>query len=486
MRYWLPLSGPPQNKALTHMHFLPRATSKTTPLTLLSAAELPGWLKKQPARVQTWVEHSGFAGAPGAALQIPAQDGGLERVLVGLGGETTVGLYTLAALPGQLPAQTAGYALDRKMTSEESTRAALGWALGSYDFSVYKTQSKPRKPAALVWPAGADRGAVERTAQAVFLARDLVNMPANDMGPAELAAAARKLAATHGAKFSAIVGEDLLKKNYPAIHAVGKGSPRAPRLVDIRWGKTDAPRVTLVGKGVCFDTGGLDIKPSGAMDLMKKDMGGAAHVLGLAHMIMAADLPVRLRVLIPAVENSTDGNSFRPRDVLNTRKGLTVEVGDTDAEGRLVLCDALAEACTEKPELIIDFATLTGAARVALGPDLPALFCNDDKTAEALLEASRETQDPLWRLPLWQPYADMLRSKVADTNNIGGGGFAGAITAALFMQKFVDSKIPWVHVDTYAWAPSSKPGRPEGGEALGMRAAFRLIEKTFGTKKKRQ
>jgi leucyl aminopeptidase len=323
---------------------------------------------------------------------------------------------------------------------------------------------------------------VQSAAEAVYLVRDLVNTPSNDMGPAELAAAGKKLAGSFKGSTSVIIGEDLLKKNYPAIHAVGKGSPRAPRFVDIRWGNKKNPKVTLVGKGVCFDTGGLDIKPGNAMALMKKDMGGAAHVLGLARMIMAHNLPVNLRVLIPAVENSTDGNSYRPGDIIQTRKGLTIEIGDTDAEGRLVLADALAEACRDNPALIIDYATLTGAARVALGPDLPAMFTNNDRIAVELIDASMEVEDPLWRLPLWQPYKDNLASKIADSNNIGGS-FAGAITAALFLEKFIERGIPWVHIDTYAWNNGNKPGRPEGGEALGMRAGFELIKKRFGRSK---
>ncbi|MBI3440481.1 MAG: leucyl aminopeptidase family protein, partial [Proteobacteria bacterium] len=303
---------------------------------------------------------------------------------------------------------------------------------------------------------------------------------ANDLGPEELARASQTLAKKFKkTSISIIVGEDLLKKNYPAVYAVGKGSPRKPCFIDIHWGDKKHPLVTLIGKGVCFDTGGLNLKPGNAMVLMKKDMGGAAHVLGLAQMIMSQKLPVRLRVLIPTVENSTGGNSYRPGDILATRKGISVEVGDTDAEGRIILADALTTACAGHPALIIDFATLTGAARVALGPDLPAMFSNDDAVAEALLQSSKKTEDPLWRLPLWQPYKDMLQSKVADTNNIGGN-YAGAITAALFLEKFVDKKIPWVHIDTFAWNPGTKPGRPEGGEALGLRACYELIRKRFG------
>ncbi len=456
------------------MTFLTKKTAASIPVTPLDAESLKAWLKKQDKATQAWVVASGFTAAPGTLLTIPAKNGGIARVLFGA---REGNLYAFADLPARLPAHKAGYFLDIRLDKEKATQAATGWALGSYAFSRYKAANK-KNFAALVLPEKADRKAAEETARAVFLVRDLVNTPANDMGPDDLAKAAQKVAKEFKAKVTLIRDKDLLKKNYPMIHAVGQGSPRRPLLIDLRWGSAENPRVTLVGKGVCFDTGGLDIKPGSAMALMKKDMGGAAHALGLAQMIMAHKLPVSLRVLIPAVENSTDGNSFRPGDIWPTRKGLTVEIGDTDAEGRLVLSDALTEASSEKPKLIIDFATLTGAARVALGPELPATFCNDERTASQLLAAAGETEDPLWRLPLWKPYADMLGSKVADSNNIGGS-YAGAITAALFLEKFVDKATPWVHIDTFAWNPGAKPGRPEGGEALGIRACFAMIERMF-------
>ncbi len=459
------------------MSFLAKKAAKSTPITPIQTGEFESWLKKQDAATKSWVKGAGFTGAAGSLLLLPGKNGDIAQILFGAGADDS--LYTYADLPAKLPKNKAGYYINAKMSGERATDVALGWALGCYHFSQYKSKNK-KEFAALVWPEKADRKFVESAVKATALVRDLVNTPANDMGPAELEAASRKLVKQFNkSSIRVITGEDLLKKNYPAIHAVGKGSPRKPRLIDIRWGDKKAPLVTLVGKGVCFDTGGLDIKPSSGMLLMKKDMGGAAHVLGLASMIMAANLPVRLRVLIPAVENSTDGHSYRPGDIIDTRKGLSVEIGNTDAEGRLVLADALAEACSEKPALLIDFATLTGAARTALGPDLPAMFSNDEKTASALLASSQETQDPLWRLPLWQPYKDWLNSKVADTNNVGGS-FAGAITAALFLEKFVEKETPWVHIDTFAWTPSSKPGRPEGGEALGMRASYDLIKNRFG------
>jgi leucyl aminopeptidase len=458
--------------------FVDKKTNKSTPITPVNAEGFAAWLKQQDEKTRNWVTASGFKAADGSLLSLPDDKGGIARVLFGVGKDDS--LYTYADLPAKLPTNAAGYYIDKKMSDDRATQAALGWALGSYQFTDYKP-SKKRDFAALVWPANADRKAVKATAEATFLVRDLVNIPANDLGPEELANASKKVAkAFNKASVKIILGDQLIKQNYPAIHEVGKGSPREPRLIDIRWGNEKHPLITLIGKGVVFDTGGLDLKPSSAMGLMKKDMGGAAHVLGLAHMIMSENLPVRLRVLIPAVENSVDGHSFRPGDVIKTRKGLSVEIDNTDAEGRLVLCDAIAEACREKPDLIIDFATLTGAARVALGPDLPAMFSNNDGIADALMKSAEKVQDPLWRLPLWKPYIDMLGSKIADLKNSGSGGHAGAITAALFLDKFVDKDVPWVHIDTFAWNPGSKPGRPEGGEALGMRASYDLIKEKFG------
>ncbi|HRQ82059.1 MAG TPA: leucyl aminopeptidase family protein, partial [Azospirillaceae bacterium] len=354
--------------------------------------------------------------------------------------------------------------------------AALGWALGSYRFTRYKPVDRPL--ARLAWPDGADRAAVERAYRAVALTRDMINTPAADMGPAELELTARAVATDHGATIETVVGHELAAC-FPAVHAVGRASPRAPRLIDLRWGDPEHPKVTLVGKGVCFDSGGLDIKPSSGMLNMKKDMGGAAHALALARMVMAAELPVRLRLLIPAVENVIDGSAFKPMDILKTRKGLTVEVGNTDAEGRLILCDALAAACEETPELLIDFATLTGAARVALGPDLPALFCNDDQLAADLTAAGERTHDPMWRLPLWKPYAKGLEGKISDLSSTGGSAFAGAIYAALFLERFVAKGVAWAHFDIYAWNQSRRPGRPEGGEAMTLRAVFDMLRARY-------
>ncbi|KAA0597703.1 leucyl aminopeptidase [Azospirillum lipoferum] len=447
----------------------------TVALTPVTKAGLADWLAAQSPAVAAWVKAVGFTGEAGSTVFLPGPDGAVAHVLAGV--SAIDDLWAFAGLPASLPAGS--YKIDAALDARAATRVALGWALGSYRFSRYR--KPPEKGFAnLVWPAEADRGEVERAATATWLVRDLVNTPACDMGPAELARAAQELAAEFDAAVEVIVGQDLLDRDYPAVHAVGRASPREPRLIDLRWGNPAHPKVTIVGKGVCFDTGGLDLKPSSAMLIMKKDMGGAAHALALGRMIMMAGLPVRLRVLVPAVENVVSGDSFKPQDVLKTRKGLTVEVGNTDAEGRLILCDALAEADSEKPELLIDFATLTGAARVALGPDLPALMCNDDALANELTEAGTAVDDPMWRLPLWAPYRKGLDSKVADINNVTTNGFAGAITAGLFLQEFVSKETPWAHLDTYAWNGSARPGRPEGGEALGLRAAYAVIAKRFG------
>jgi leucyl aminopeptidase len=438
------------------------------PITALARDAYDDWLKAQPAARHTWVVQSGFRVQPGGFCLLPDEGGRLEEVLLVIdAGEP---IWSFAGLPTALPPGV--YRLDQGMRPGAASRAALGWCLGSYAFTRYK--DNPRECARLVWPKSADEGQVMHTAEAIALVRDLINTPANDMGPAQLAEAARTLAKQHRAKCTVIVGDALLKRNYPAVHAVGRASSEEPRLIDLRWGSR-GPKVTLVGKGVCFDSGGLDLKPAAGMKLMKKDMGGAAHVLGLASLIMAEKLPLQLRVLIPAVENAVSGNAFRPLDVLQTRKGLTVEVGNTDAEGRLVLCDALTEADNEQPDLLIDFATLTGAARVALGPELPALFCNDDKLAGAILRHGSLEGDPVWRLPLYKPYRQGLDSKVADLNNISGSPYAGAIVAALFLENFVSPGTRWAHFDVMAWNVSGRPGRPEGGEAMGLRAVYAAI-----------
>jgi leucyl aminopeptidase len=444
--------------------------SDAVPVTPVAASDLAASLAPLGARAARWAEATGFKAEPGQVALIPDENGELARVLVGW--KPAEPLWALAALPSQLP--EGNYMLGGAPQGTV-TALTLGWALGGYEFTRYKTRHRGR--ARLVWPADADRSLVERLAAGIFLARDLINTPTEHMGPSELAVAAAQLADKHRAVYRVIAGDALLAENYPMVHAVGRaaGPGREPRLIDMRWGDPAAPKVTLVGKGVCFDTGGLDLKPASGMRLMKKDMGGAATVLGLADAVMTAHLAVRLRVLVPAVENAVAGNAIRPLDIVRSRKGLTVEIGNTDAEGRLILCDALAEADGEKPTLLIDFATLTGAARTALGPDLPALFTNDDKLAEDLLRAGRAQSDPLWRLPLWADYRGMYKSKIADLNNVSESPFAGAIQAALYLEDFVSPTTPWAHIDTFAWNATSRPGRPEGGEALGLRAAYAMI-----------
>lgn len=417
---------------------------------------------------------SGFTGVAGETCLLPAADGTLAGALVGLGkGDDP---WALSELPSSLPAGV--WFLDGITDPEIAARFCLAWALGGYSFDRYQSGTG-RLLARLAWPVGVDRAAVARWVEAIELVRDLVNTPAEDMGPAELEDVARSLAQRYGASLETIVGNALLERNYPAIHAVGRASSRAPRLIDLRWGDPAAPGLVLVGKGVCFDTGGLDLKPSSGMRLMKKDMGGAAHALAMAGLVMDIRLPVRLRVLVPAVDNAVAGNAMRPGDILKTRKGLTVEVSNTDAEGRLILADALTEGDREKPDLMIDFATLTGAARVALGPDLPALFSNSDALAAEVVAASRKEQDPLWHMPLWHGYRSMVESRIADLDNAPEGGMAGAITAALFLQAFVSDSTPWAHIDLFAWNQKSRPGRPAGGEAMTLRAIFSVLKDRF-------
>ncbi len=453
-------------------HLVDRAADAVE-IVLLRAQRLEDWLKRQPAAAAQWVRASGFAAKPGAICLVPDVDGGLGRVLVGL--EDGIDRWSAAALPTALPKGT--YRLAETASPSDAASVSFAWAIGGYRFRRYKAAPDKQGDdlAKLVWPEEVDRAAIKRMVQAYTLARDLINTPAEDMGPAQLADAVKAVARTHKAKCSVIVGEDLLARNYPSIHTVGRASTRPPRLIDLSWGKS-GPRLTLVGKGVCFDSGGLDLKPSSGMLMMKKDMGGAALLLALAQMIMAAGLKLRLRLLIPAVDNAVAGNAYRPLDVIRTRKGITVEIGNTDAEGRVILCDALAEANGDKPDLILDAATLTGSARVALGTELPALFCNNDDIAEALLRHGRTEDDPFWRLPLHKGYRRMLDSKVADINNVSDGSYAGAITAALYLQEFIEPGTPWVHIDTMGWNTRDRPGRPEGGEALGLRALFAFVD----------
>lgn len=439
------------------------------PVHAVTVKDARAWLAGQ--KRSGLVAASGFAGASGALAALPDARGGIAAWVLGLGDSKDA--FALAAAAEKLPAGT--YRLGDMPEYCGGANAALAWLMGGYGFDRYK--KKTAKAARLVLPPGVDGNEVSRIAENLFLARDLVNTPANDMGPAELEQAARALARQHGAKVSVVSGT-ALAKNYPLIAAVGMGSPRAPRLIELSWGK--GRLVTLVGKGVCFDTGGLDLKPSSAMLTMKKDMGGAACVLAVAGMVMGAKLNLRLRVLIAAVENSVSGAAMRPGDVFKSRKGLTVEIGNTDAEGRLVLADALADADEQKPELMIDVATLTGAARAATGMELPPFFTDDETLANDLVRVGTAVQDPLWRLPLWRGYEDTLISRVADLNNNPAYHYAGAITAALFLGRFVSKTKSWAHLDIPAWIDRAKPGRPIGGEANGARAVYALLKERYG------
>ncbi|HKS20242.1 MAG TPA: leucyl aminopeptidase family protein [Bradyrhizobium sp.] len=453
----------------------PAASAIPIPITFASQSTWDAVSAGLPAQARQFARGNGFAAKPGRCLILPSPDGDVAQVIFGIEDQSSKSrdLFRPGSLPSLLPA-----GIYRFANAPHDTRlAALAFALGSYRFARYR---KPEAPdVRLVPPDGVDVMELSRLAEAAFLARDLINTPSNDMGPEQLEAAARHVAARFGANFSSIVGEPL-SKNFPLIHAVGMASDRAPRLIDFSWGDPAHPKVTLVGKGVCFDTGGLDLKPSSGMLLMKKDMGGAANVLALAQMVMDAKLKVRLRVLIPAVENAVAGNAFRPLDVFKSRKGLTVEIGNTDAEGRLVLADALALADEEKPELLVDLGTLTGAARVALGPDLPPFYTNDETLAQDIARAATQENDPLWRMPLWPAYDSWLDSKVADINNAPSGGFAGSIACALFLQRFVEAAKSWLHVDIYGWTPTAKPARPEGGECQAARAIYRLLSERYG------
>lgn len=444
------------------------------PIVPVNKKTFKEWLKEQPKNDMAWVQNAGFTGDAGTFCLVPNDSGGIKRVLAGVAVKPD--LWSFASLPSQLPSQHI-YHLAGTMSREDATHYALGWVLATYVFDRYRKSVK--KFATLRLPAECHAEYVTHMAESIFMIRTMINTPTNDMGPSALAKQCQTVAKEIGAECKIIVGDDLLKQNYPLIHAVGKASADAPRLIDIRWGNPAHRKLTLVGKGVCFDSGGLDIKNASNMKLMKKDMGGAAHVLGLARLIALAELPINLRVLIPAVENSISSNAFRPLDIIKSRKGLTVEIGNTDAEGRLILCDALAEADSEEPEMIIDFATLTGAARTALGTDIPAFFSKDDPPAGALLKHSRELQDPVWRLPLYTPYREMLNSPIADLNSAPDSGYAGAITAALYLKEFVTRTKSWIHIDLMAWNTTNRPGRPTGGEAMALRSVFAFLRERY-------
>ncbi|MGD9866433.1 MAG: M17 family metallopeptidase [Hyphomicrobiales bacterium] len=464
--------NPARTAAPDPARYFVREGGKAVPVHVTGAARLDALLDRLGPVQKAWIEATGWKPDEGAVALLPAADGGLAGAILGTGAET---LHSRPLLAGALPAALpqGDYAL--QPFEGDPTLAALGWALGSYQFTRYS--GRPRAARRLAWPGGADRARVESVAGAVAFGRDLINTPASDLGPAELEKAALSLARAHGARASVVRGGDLLKKNLPLIHAVGRASDRAPRLIDFTWGPAAARKVTLVGKGICFDTGGLNLKPGSSMSLMKKDMGGAASVLALARMIMEAKLKLRLRVLVPAAENNVSANSFRPGDVLHSRNGMTVEIGNTDAEGRLVLADALAVADAEAPDILVTMATLTGAARVALGPDLPPLYSTDDAFAQALLAEGLRVDDPLWRMPFWTPYDKTLKSKIADVNHISDGPFAGSVTAALFLRRFVTRAASYTHLDIYGWTPKPRPGHTDGGEPQGARTLFEVLRK---------
>ncbi|MDQ5910620.1 MAG: leucyl aminopeptidase [Pseudomonadota bacterium] len=455
---------------------LTHQTPDCIPVILVIESEFPTWLAQQNTTLRDWLTATGFKAKPGSFSLVPGTNGQWQTVVVGI--RQADDLWALGNLPATLP--EGDYTLNAAFAPRQMERLITGWALGAYQFTRYK--SPKRTMARLAIPAVCDAGRIQRTVEAMTLVRDLINTPAEDLMPEQLAEVMQTLAQDFGATFAQTVGDDLLTHNFPVIHAVGRASVHPPRLLDLRWGDPAYPKVTLIGKGVCFDSGGLDLKSSGAMRLMKKDMGGAATALGLARLIMSAGLPIRLRVLVAAVDNAVAGNAFRPGDVLRSRQGLTIEIHNTDAEGRLILCDALAEAGTEQPAVLIDFATLTGAARTALGTEVPALFCNDEPLAFGLLAAAEQAQDPCWRLPLHPPYRQMLDSKIADIANASNSPHAGAITAALFLKEFVPAGIPWAHFDLMAWNLKAQPGRPEGGEAMALRAVFGWLDERYGTR----
>jgi leucyl aminopeptidase len=467
---------------------MPSTSPKSTPILLVPEAGWKETIAILPAPAQRFAESHGFEGKSGKLLAVPNAEGQIEAVLFGVGKDLALADHPFLA--GKLPAELPAGRYHFPGTLARPDLVALAFALGSYRFDRFKDMSRnkeldqpkamDRPNATLDLPHGVDAAILAALTEAMTLGRDLINRPANDLGTEELADAAKALAKSHGAKVQEIVGEALLKKGFPLIHTVGRAATNPPRLIDLRWGKASDPKVTLVGKGVIFDTGGLNLKPDNSMLLMKKDMGGAATALAAASILMTLGAKIHLRVLLPIVENAVAGNAFRPGDILRSRKGLSVEIGNTDAEGRLILADALALADEEKPDLLVDFATLTGAARVALGPDLPPFYTDDETLAEGIASAGLKTADPVWRMPLWKPYSAMIDAKSADLNNAGVGGFAGSITAALFLKRFVTQTEAYAHFDIYGWVPSTKPGRPEGGEPQAARLMAELILSRYG------
>ncbi|SEK92206.1 leucyl aminopeptidase family protein [Pacificibacter marinus] len=456
--------------------FFTDPTDTSLPLYLLMQSEVDDFIAAQPKRAASWLNANGFSGVVGSHCILPAEQG-IAAVVAGLGTDQDLKRtrFTLADVRLKLPEGT--YHLVTTLTGAALEQQVLGWLLAGYVFDRYAKKAVPK--AQLVAPSGLDIQRLEAIAQGEFLTRDLINTPASDMGPSELEAAATKLATEFDAQISTVQSDALLAENFPMIHAVGRASSRAPRLIDMRWG-TQGPKLTLVGKGVCFDTGGLNLKPGSSMGLMKKDMGGAATVLGLAHMIMALDLPLQLRVLIPAVENSVSSNAFRPQDILQSRKGLTVEINNTDAEGRLVLADALALADEDDADLIVSMATLTGAARAAVGPDLSPFYVTEASDAFALVKGAEAASDPVWQMPFWDPYEKLIEPGIADLDNAPAGGMAGSITAALFLRRFVTNTPRYMHFDIYGWCPSALPGRPKGGVGMGARALLAALPDLLG------
>lgn len=452
--------------------FVTSLDKAATPILLIPQKEADNWLAQQNEFTKNWLSGNQARLEAGSVFLLPQSDGKISRVLCVLSDEKDY--WGVASLPLTLPFGL--YAFEKV---PDEWRFPLAWGLASYQFTRYKAASK--SPSQLFLPDPILASDLKNFLESIYWVRDLITTPADDMGPTELAEEAHQLAKTFGAQFSQLIGPDLLKNNYSSIYTVGRASDDAPRLVDLRWGNKNHPRLTLVGKGVCFDTGGLDLKPASGMALMKKDMAGAAHVLGLARLIMQAKLPVYLRVLVPIVENSVSGSAYRPGDVIKSRKGLTIEVGNTDAEGRVILADALTEAVSDKPDLLIDLSTLTGAARIALGTELAALFTNRNELAEQVLQQAEEEFDPMWRLPLYKPYRDQFSSSIADLSNSSSEAYGGAITAALFLKEFVPDEIPWIHIDMMAWNLKNRPGRPAGGEANTLRALFAYLKKRFAT-----
>jgi leucyl aminopeptidase len=454
----------------------PDSTAHALPIVVLRAGLLEAFLAAQPASTRAWVAAHGWNAAPGSHLVVPGTDGQPVAVLAGIADPDDP--LALSPLPLSLPEGTYRLTASHGLVLD-GARAVLGWGLGAYQFDRYRKPARAPARLALDQSSAALADAYAQL-KASLLVRDLVNTPTEDLGPEQLEAVAFRLAKAYGAVARSIVGDALIEQNFPAIHAVGRASHRAPRLIEIEWGDPSHPAIAILGKGVCFDTGGLDIKPADGMRWMKKDMGGAAHALALAQIVMAQKLPVRLHVLVPAVENAIAGNAYRPGEVLATRKGFRVEVDNTDAEGRIVLCDAIAYAAERQPDLILDFATLTGAARIALGPDLPALFCNRDAWRDDFLRAAQRARDPVWPMPLWQPYHSYLKSHVADFANSGPSRMGGAITAALYLERFVPEGQAWAHIDVYSWNDAERPGRPMGGEAQSLRASWALLQSRYG------